>query len=210
MGWQIDKFQIKRGTYVCEVPFTDYLREADCYKESPKSLIRKFASKLSDNYYLTLEGEVGKIVKSCLPKDLKAEGKKVAVFDELYMIPLNFAQSQELIVDRTSRKWCFFTLKDIPRLLKRYWDEYMRRLDARSFDRMMQVLLITYRLWAWDRVPDSGLWLQNKGNDDCRDTDSGFGDLEFWNYVIFGNLMPEEEWEEMRMYQKSRMEALGF
>ena len=56
MGFKVDIFQIPNGIYASKVDFSHYLKSQQ-YDENVRSLIRKYASKLSDFYFIRLDCE---------------------------------------------------------------------------------------------------------------------------------------------------------
>ena len=208
MGFIIDIFQIPNDIYASRVNISHDLKSQQ-YDENIRSLIRKYASRLSDFYYIRLDTDCGRIIKKIFPNPVPKGCRFEAVFDELTMSPLNFGNIGS--DDRyTTHQWCNFTIKDIPTLLQKYWEDYLKMMDDRSWNWMMRFLIIAYRLWAYERLAEPRLWFASKSNESCNDNVNGFGDKEFWEYVLFGKLMPDTEWEKMHDWQDSRRKALGF
>lgn len=184
MNARIDAQMIPDGICAFEMEIAHYLNGSHSYAEDLHSVIRKFASRLNQCYFLELNSKVRKLLKSLYPNAcyyseedrflvlINLLDLKPARIDQLSIEKQSLAISEEIIFGKMSGTF----------------RKYLRIGDSCSWNWFCRWLLIAYSLWATKTgfIKD----LRRKYGDDFYLRSDLFGDAEFWdNFNILFNLL---------------------
>ena len=178
MNARIDAWLIPNGICAWDMEVAHYMNGSHSYAEDLHSVIRKFASRLNQCYFMKLDNRTKKIIKELYDDSgyFLMQNGYVVLINLLEMMPVRIDQMQE---DSHN----FIMTEDLVReKLLAAFCEYLRIGDTREWNIFCRWLLISYGLWANKTGFQEKLRLFS-GNEFFRRT-CDFGDDDFWNHVI--------------------------
>ena len=178
MNARIDAWLIPNGICAWDMEVAHYMNGSHSYTEDLHSVIRKFASRLNQCYFMKLDNRTKKIIKE-LSNDSEyyQKQKGVVVFINLLnMMPARIDQMQDGTFN------VILTEEVVKGKLLAAFRKYLYVGDTRNWNIFCRWLLISYGQWANKTGFQEKLRLFSGDEFFRRPCD--FGDDEFWEHVI--------------------------
>jgi len=142
MNARIDARLIPNGICATEMEVAHYLNGSHCYAEDLHSVIRKFASRLNQCYFLKLNTKVKKLMKSLYPDNC------IFLDREKYIVLINRQDLMPVTIDQLNEQSFALSEEILMLEMKNAFHEYLKIGDVSRWNRFCRWLLIAYGLWA--------------------------------------------------------------
>ena len=177
MNGEIDARMIPEGISAFEMQVAHYLNGSYSYTENLHSVIRKFASRLNNCYFLVLDRKTSELLKSLYPDAalFSAQDQCIVLINLLNLMPARIDQLSE------ENHCVAMSEENVLAKVRTCFHDYLRVGDSSQWNWFCRWLLIAYGLWATKTgfIKD----LRNKYGRDFFLRRDLFGDVEFWENI---------------------------